>query len=520
MKSSITLFILSLLIMSSHLSANTQCDSAYVTFDGVSHVIAAGSGDDALNIQCALDEAVELGTSLIEISSGTYSITGTLFVEGYEGVVKGTTKANTTLKFNSPTDHAGILIKEGKPVFRYMTLEDNGLDPDDAIIGIQPMEDCGTRVVRAEFDRIALTGMANAVKGLVTSDGGCGKPLQGTILLNRATLTGLSNAIEISMGGGARADIYYTEIGASQYCFISQDANQSLNFVGNTCVSELGVGIFGQPPAPTVNLISGNTFESSLRSERLPVLVSDGTQPREVVTQIAIDAKSSASTVSNNTLNASNIVGTTVEPLYIKGEAAVFGNTLFGPTTKKTAGAIILSSYNASSGSAVYGNQFRENNAPSELFLESGSHLVKQSDNAIINQTADSLIAGIEADTSYTAAPSTLGGINTNNFSFQSGASITSINGFYYPGSQFQGVLTNNTGEPVQIGVVDFSIGGINAGSTNGTEFLEGGILSDGEQLGIVLTVNGSNFSGEVAVTYHVTFDDDSFRKDFVIYSP
>ena len=149
-KSYISLLPLFLLVMPSHLSANTQCDSAFVTFDGVSHVIAAGSEEDALNIQCALDEAIDFGASLIEISAGTYSIAGTLFVEGYDGIIKGITKSDTTLKFNSSTHQAGILIKEGKPIFRYITLEDNGLDPDDVIIGIQPLDDCDMRVVRAD----------------------------------------------------------------------------------------------------------------------------------------------------------------------------------------------------------------------------------------------------------------------------------------------------------------------------------------------------------------------------------
>lgn len=506
--------------------ANAQeqsaCDPAYVVFDGVRHLITPGADDDGVNIQCAVDEATDFGTGKVSLMDGTFRSLQPIWFENFEGVFEGRTKASTILEFDMTQSTEGLRIESGRPVIRYMTIRAIDAADGSPLMLLTPLQsDCSRRVVRLEIDRVILDGNGSSPSGVISDTRACSNPIQGTVLVNRSDLIGLSSALNLSMSGGARVDVYFSALEADGYCFASLDANQSLNFIGNSCVSELGVGVYGAPPAPTTLQLSSNTFATRLRDERTPVAVSSaGDVPSSVVSMVRIDAVGASSTIANNQFDAGSIVGTTVTPVYVKGESAIHGNTFTGPATSNSPGIVTLASPSANIGSAVYGNVFNETPAFSAVYLESGSHIVKQSQAVVVDLTDDSLIGAFVSTTPYTGAEITSGGIDTGKFSSATSASITSINGFYFQGSRFSNTVFNNTGQVVQVGSIQFFIGGELAGSTTGEAFLTGGVLENGGSIGVTLTLNSSNFSGVVTAIYEMSYQSEDFTREFVVYDP
>ena len=70
-------------------SADSVCDSAYVTQAGTTLKVKPTGMDDTANLQCAFDEAVAMGTGAkVQLSSGTFH-TAQIVVNGFHGQFRG-----------------------------------------------------------------------------------------------------------------------------------------------------------------------------------------------------------------------------------------------------------------------------------------------------------------------------------------------------------------------------------------------------------------------------------------------
>lgn len=70
-------------------SADSACDSAYVTQTGAMFTVKPTGVDDTENLQCAFDEAIALGAGMkVQLSSGTFH-TAQIVVNGFNGQFSG-----------------------------------------------------------------------------------------------------------------------------------------------------------------------------------------------------------------------------------------------------------------------------------------------------------------------------------------------------------------------------------------------------------------------------------------------
>lgn len=517
--------------MAVSVAAETNCDAEYVSFDGVEHLVSPNDGADGANIQCAIDEATELGTSLVTLTAGTFSVGETIFLSEFSGALQGKTMADTRLLFTLADQSHAIVVEAGKTSIRYMSIEVTESNTSGSIIALSPVqENCSRKVTRFEADRIRLSvgqEVTSHVSGLITDPTVCGESvkMQGTVLVNRVEIANTYNGIEATLGGGARVDVYFSEIDTLGFCFASVDANQTLNFVGNTCRSETGVAVLGAAPAKSAATISNNIFTSSLSNEAQGVQLFDGSVPISQVTQIAALANKVTFLISGNSFDTHNIIGTSVVPVQIKSEAAVFKNTFDGPSTNKSQAAVLADSHSVSAGAAIYGNTFRRSGSDessrafSDIFLQAGSQLVRQPNSVVADLTSDSFVSGLIKDETFSLDGEAWTGIDSDKFAHRSGRSLFSVNGIYQPGSQFSSEVTNNTGQAVLIRSLNFYADENLLGSASGFEFLEDGILIADESFGLTVTLNGAA-SGVITCKWIMEYAGDVFTKTYTLYDP
>ena len=509
----------------------TACDTAYVAFDGAEYTVSPGAEDDGLNIQCAIDEASEFGASVVNLSEGEFKVTDGLLFTDFTGFLQGKTKTDTQVLIALETAKNGILVEAGRTTLRYMTIEISEAAESGSIVAISPLAgNCSKKVTRFEIDRVLMrvgAAVEQDLTGLVTDSSSCDADvkMQGTVLLNRVDIVDTQNAVELSMGGGARVDIYFSDITSRGYCFASYDANQTLNFVGNTCLSAKGLAVLGVAPAKSAAIISNNDFRSKLAPSGESTALSDGSEPISQVSQVAALAKKVDFTISGNSFHAENIIGTAVVPVTIKGEAAVFKNSFLGPITTRSQAALIADSHSTSKGSAIFGNAFdltdpaESTEAFSDVFLVAGSNVVKQSDARVSNSTSNSLVSAVSVEGDFSSTPNDSPGIDSNNFGHGSNISIVSINGYLQPGSQISSQISNNTGATVVVRSLKFFADDTQIGTVDGADWLEDGLLLNGESFGLTVTINQA-VSGVISSKFILEYESDVFVKSYVNYDP
>ena len=506
--------------------ADTECDSSFVSFDGLVYNVTPGAADDAVNLQCAIDEAISLGSSSVKLGAGDFVVTSSLSFRGFEGVFEGKSIGATRVALQDTNDDISMALETGKLTFRYMTIESEGSGVERAVFKVLPnQDDCSSRVIRLELDRVSIVGNAQnsskQITGLRVDTGQCpaDEPVLGTILVNRSDIRDVDRAIDASMGGGARVDIYYSTIEAGDYCFVSYDANQSLNFIGNTCGSSQGVGLFGSSKARVNAMISGNRFSLNKFPGESPFLV-EGQQTYEVESARVITAQKNnvSVTVSQNTVSANYILGPNVTPLVIRSPSAVFDNVFFGPISNRSRNVIELSSFSATKGSAIYGNSFADSSAFADVFVLDGQHTINQKSGLIAGDTDLSLYQS-EVTSELFSPASDVYLIDLQLLTVATASSVVSINGVLQNGSQLSATLNNDTGYDLTLGQIKFlDETGVKASGV-GADFLTDGLLRDGESLSLTYTVGFTGAIGDISVIYDLDYEGDFFDQFFVVYT-
>jgi len=98
----LTVFILVALVIpfvssTGRVSADSACDSAYVTQAGTTLKVTPTGVDDTANLQCAFDEATAMGTGVkVQLSSGTFH-TAQIVVNGFYGRFSGAGMDNSVV---------------------------------------------------------------------------------------------------------------------------------------------------------------------------------------------------------------------------------------------------------------------------------------------------------------------------------------------------------------------------------------------------------------------------------------
>ena len=88
-----------LLIQSMQFANAQDCDSSYVDFSSEGEVkIEPTSVDDTENIQCAVDEAIQLGKAKISLQKGEFLLGTSISLVGFTGEFSGVSKTSTIVK--------------------------------------------------------------------------------------------------------------------------------------------------------------------------------------------------------------------------------------------------------------------------------------------------------------------------------------------------------------------------------------------------------------------------------------
>ena len=273
------------------LPANAQdCDADYVDFSSEGEVkITPSSMDDSENIQCAVDEAINLGKTKISLERGEFLLGASIALIGFTGEFSGVSKASTTVRTtpNSWECAAGDrdkdrqLFRVGNGSVKFSTMSvivDDPCIPSAnsarwTAIDIAPIRPlCDKRVSFSSVDRVDLTLNTAEDDGYYTaiSAGGsshCPDSLLGTLKVNRSTIKGWTDALQTSMVGGAQVDVNYCDFVSNIYAIKIENANQLTSIQRNSFylnspdhVSSRrphGIGFFGSgEDAPKQNVLS------------------------------------------------------------------------------------------------------------------------------------------------------------------------------------------------------------------------------------------------------------------------
>ena len=237
------------------------CDSNFVTLSKTTISVAPNGEDDSVNIQCALDAAIEGEFSAIKLTEGTFYV-GPLYAQGFKGAVQGKTKASTVLvavdesfacseATESGTYAAMFNFTLGEPQIKSLTLQASqpcqttGEGPDTTRFAFihfnSDTSNCNKRTMFPKVDRLNIVadylgGDETRITGVLAStDEACvAKPLLGKVLVNRSEFSGLSEAVQTSLAGAAQVDISFNTFSATRHAVVISAANQITNIVSNT----------------------------------------------------------------------------------------------------------------------------------------------------------------------------------------------------------------------------------------------------------------------------------------------
>ncbi len=237
------------------------CDSNFVTLSKTTISVAPNGEDDSVNIQCALDAAIDGEYSAIKLTEGTFYV-GPLYAQGFKGAVQGKTKASTVVvavdeafacseATDAGTYAAMFQFSLGEPQIKFMTLQASqpcqttGEGPDSTRFAFiyfnSDTSNCSKRTMFPKVDRLNIVadylgGDETRITGvLAATDEACeAKPLLGKVLVNRSEFSGLSEAVETSLASAAQVDISFNTFSATRHAVVIFAANQITNIVNNT----------------------------------------------------------------------------------------------------------------------------------------------------------------------------------------------------------------------------------------------------------------------------------------------
>ncbi|MAI93922.1 MAG: hypothetical protein CME45_02790 [Halieaceae bacterium] len=277
--------------------ANAQdCDSAYVDFSSEGEVkIEPTLVDDAENIQCAVDEAIQLGKAKISLQKGEFLLGASISFVGFTGEFSGLSKASTIVKTipaswgcsnggDLDTQEQLFRVANGSVQFKTMSVvaDDPCIEGSSSAswkaIDISPIyPSCDERVSFSSIDRVDLTLNATVYGRYTAIHAGknrrCEDSLLGTLKINRSTIQGWDRGVNTEMVSGAQVDVNYSDFVANIYGVRIYNANQLSSIQRNrfflkppdhkSGVRPHGIGFFGEGDnAPKQNVlgIANNRF--------------------------------------------------------------------------------------------------------------------------------------------------------------------------------------------------------------------------------------------------------------------
>lgn len=258
-------FVVSLALILFNVSAWAQlaCEPSFVSLDnkGTSIVVDPTGTDDTDNVQCALDEATQLGVPTVRLSPGEYFVGG-LEATDFNGALQGTTRVNTIVRPLTQGADCGSQQGRGmRPAWlkfiggaaqlrtmRIDTTASAGLCASGSRVeylvhftGRVDLPDCAADVIQSGIDRVDfiddfpadnsyLFAVGAAAEG---APGECYDRLLGGFKLNRSTFTGGFYGVEVIMASAAQIDINFNEFNIIGRAIQLENSNVSATIIRN-----------------------------------------------------------------------------------------------------------------------------------------------------------------------------------------------------------------------------------------------------------------------------------------------
>ncbi|MFT7288988.1 MAG: hypothetical protein ACI87W_003113 [Halieaceae bacterium] len=288
----ISALLLGTLVFPSLAMAELGCSDAVIEAGGTIEV-AAVSGGDSGNLQCALDAATSGGYGTVLLTSPEYSLDGGIKVDDFSGALRGRSIANTRLVVQDgalscvPGDNTVLSFSNGFGVLiSFMSIDVGSPCASGNTVAIVAFttdpDNCAQRTTFGTVDRVAFRGEGAASSGPVFAVAmekaqNCGPQILGTLKVNRASFENLHYGVAASVGGGGQVDINFNEFTGMGFAIGIINAAQSTTILNNTInyndatgyntPSSPGLGTVGvfldsnaASPASNSTTIKDNTF--------------------------------------------------------------------------------------------------------------------------------------------------------------------------------------------------------------------------------------------------------------------
>lgn len=247
-----------LLIQTTPSLAQTVCDAAEVKL-GNNYIQVAPTGvDDTVNIQCALDLAIEKRIPEIRLTQGDFFISS-LLAKGFAGTLQGGGRDHTRITLLEQSIDCGntsaiVTFSGGEPRIRWLALIwPEGRHPCTGgggwlyqllrFTGSVDGEPACNNVSYATVDRVALSGPStgwpdgSAYTFGVVSESGCSDVVLGTLRVNRSVISGFGFGVYARMGGGAQVGIFHNVMDGNHAGFSADIEDAVVTVSGNRFAS-------------------------------------------------------------------------------------------------------------------------------------------------------------------------------------------------------------------------------------------------------------------------------------------
>jgi len=214
--------------------------------------VTAITGDDTANIQCALDEAAELGYREVLLTSAQYEI-GAISVDRFIGDFKGKSSDITELaarnqgvSCNQSDANAVLKFRGGSPSVKNMAIiVDRPCQETGAVSVITfsgESDNCDKRTVFGTVDRVVITGTGLSSADTVTAITADTSPecdfsnqqINGSLIVNRVTFSDLDFGVISSLGNSSPVDITFNTFSRIGLPITVVDARQATKIFRNT----------------------------------------------------------------------------------------------------------------------------------------------------------------------------------------------------------------------------------------------------------------------------------------------
>jgi len=254
MRTNLTKLLVAVLFCGLSISGYSQelaCSDA-VSLSGPVIEVAAVSGDDTANIQCALEQAAELGYREILLTSAQYEIVAVAadkFTGDFTGKSSDLTQLvvqNQSVGCNANDTNAVLAFRGGSAAVKNMTITVDQPCQEIGAVSVITFSgesgNCDRRTVFGAVDRVVITGKglsSNDTISAVTADTSpaCDfttQQINGSLIVNRVTFSDLDFGVISSLGNSSPVDITFNTFSRIGLPITVVDARQATKIFRNT----------------------------------------------------------------------------------------------------------------------------------------------------------------------------------------------------------------------------------------------------------------------------------------------